>query len=67
MLKVDIIALLAIFGTLQSVLFALIFWFKNKEFYNKIGLLLLATSIRIAKNIAVHLSELNPATIFESI
>jgi|TARA_R110002074_G_scaffold106578_1_gene230188 AraC-like DNA-binding protein len=61
MFKVDFLTLLAIFGTLQGVLFALLFWFKNKEVYNKIfALLLLAASIRIAKNIVVHLSELNP-------
>ncbi len=61
MFKVDFLTLLAIFGTLQGVLFALLFWFKNKEVYNKIfALLLLAASIRIAKNIVVHLIELNP-------
>lgn len=61
MFKVDFLTLLAIFGALQGILFAFIFWFKNKEVYNKVfALLLLAASIRIAKNIVVHLSELNP-------
>lgn len=62
MFKVDFLTLLAIFGTIQGILFALMFWFKNKEVYNKVfAVLLLAASIRIAKNIVVHLSELNPA------
>lgn len=61
MFKIDTITLFAFFGTLQGLIFAAIFWFKNKTFSNKVfALLLLATSIRIVKNVFVHLRELNP-------
>lgn len=61
MFNIDIITLFAFFGTFQGLIFAAIFWHKNKTISNKIfALLLLATSIRIAKNIFVHLRDLNP-------
>ncbi len=61
MFTIDIITLFAFIGTFQGLVFAAIFWLRNKNLANKIfSLLLLATSIRIAKNIFVHLWELNP-------
>lgn len=61
MFKIDLITIFAIFGALQSFMFALFFWSKNKHLSNKVfAILLLVTGIRIAKNIVVHLSELNP-------
>ncbi|GJM31606.1 MAG: hypothetical protein DHS20C18_06070 [Saprospiraceae bacterium] len=61
MFNIDIITLIAFLGAFQGLAFAAIFWLKNKNISNKVfSLLLLATSIRIAKNIFVHLRELNP-------
>lgn len=61
MFSIDILTLLAIFGAFQGVFFAIVFWIKNKHFSNKLfALLLLVTSIRIAKNIFVHFRDLNP-------
>jgi len=61
MFNIDVLTLLALFGTLQGLLFAVIFWFKNRRLSNRLfSILLLATSIRIAKNIFVHLRDLNP-------
>ncbi len=59
--KVDFLTLLAFLGTFQGILFAIVFWLKNKNIANKLfSLFLLVTSIRIAKNIFVHLQQLNP-------
>jgi len=59
--KVDFLTVVAGLGTFQGLIFAVVFWMKNKNISNKIfALFLLATSIRIAKNIFVHLSDLNP-------
>lgn len=61
MFQIDIVTLFAFFGTFQGLIFAAVFWLKNKTIANKIfSILLLATSIRIAKNIFVHLRQLNP-------
>ena len=67
MFKVDFISLFAIFGAFQGLIFALVFGFKDRAFANKIfALFLLATSVRIAKNIVVHLSSLNPELFISS-
>lgn len=59
--KVDLLTAVAFLGTFQGLIFAVVFWLRNKNISNKIfALFLLATSIRIAKNIFVHLSDLNP-------
>lgn len=61
MFNIDTVTLFAFFGTFQGLIFAAIFWYRNKTISNKIfAFLLLATSIRIAKNIFVHLRDLNP-------
>ncbi len=61
MFIIDTVTLFAFFGTFLGLIFAAIFWHKNKTVSNKVfAILLLATSIRIAKNIFVHLRELNP-------
>ncbi len=61
MFKVDFTTLLALFGTTQGLVFAAIFWLKNRSISNKIfAAFLVATSIRIFKNVFVHLKELNP-------
>ena len=61
MFTIDTITLFAFFGTFQGLIFAVIFWYKNHTLSNRIfAWLLVATSIRIAKNIFVHLRELNP-------
>ncbi len=61
MFTIDVLTLFAFIGTFQGLVFAAIFWLRNKHISNKIfSLLLLVTSIRIAKNIFVHLRELNP-------
>lgn len=61
MFNIDVLTLFAFFGTFQGLVFAVIFWIRNEILANKVfALLLLATSIRIAKNIFVHLHELNP-------
>ncbi len=62
--RIDFLTLLAFLGTFQGILFATVFWLKNKSISNKLfSLFLLATSIRIAKNIFVHLQDLNPGMI----
>ena len=62
--SVDLLTVAAFLGTFQGLVFAVVFWLKNKSISNKIfALFLLATSIRIAKNIFVHLSDLNPGMI----
>ncbi|MEP5611650.1 MAG: helix-turn-helix domain-containing protein [Cyclobacteriaceae bacterium] len=59
--KIDLLTVVACLGTFQGLVFTVVFWLKNKNISNKIfALFLLATSIRIAKNIFVHLSDLNP-------
>ncbi|MEP1095943.1 MAG: helix-turn-helix domain-containing protein [Cyclobacteriaceae bacterium] len=64
--NVDLLTVFAFLGTFQGLIFAVVFWLRNKNVSNKIfGLFLLATSIRIAKNIFVHLSDLNPG-LFQS-
>lgn len=61
MFNIDIITLFAFFGTFQGLVFSVIFRLKNKNISNKIfSLFLLVSSLRIAKNIFVHLRELNP-------
>lgn len=61
MFTIDTITLFAFFGTFQGLIFAVIFWYKNQTLSNRLfAWLLVATSIRIAKNIFVHLRELNP-------
>lgn len=62
MFKLDFITLFAAFGAFQGLAFALVLWFrKGAGISNRIfSLLLLTTSIRIAKNIVVHASELDP-------
>ncbi len=61
MFRIDTVTLFAFFGTFQGLIFAAIFWHKNKSIANRLfAFLLLATSIRIAKNIFVHLRDLNP-------
>lgn len=61
MFKVDLISLLAIFGSFNSILVALILATKYNNLHNKLlALLLCATSIRIAKNIVVHIRVIDP-------
>ncbi len=61
MISIDFTTLLAIFGTFQGFLFAVFIWFRNKFTFNRLfSLLLIATSIRIAKNIIVHASDIDP-------
>ncbi len=62
MFRVDLITLFAAFGAIQGILFSLILWFRNKSKQaDKIfALLLFATSIRIAKNIVVHIRQIDP-------
>lgn len=61
MFQIDLVTLFAFFGTFQGLIFAAIFWLRNKTIPNKtFAFLLLATSIRIVKNVFVHLRELNP-------
>ncbi|MEQ9404695.1 MAG: helix-turn-helix transcriptional regulator [Cyclobacteriaceae bacterium] len=61
MFKIDATTLLALFGTSQGLVFAAIFWLKNKNISNKLfSIFLLVTSIRIFKNVFVHLRQLNP-------
>lgn len=61
MFYIDILTLFALFGTFQGLIFAALFWYKNKKISNKIfALLLVATSLRIVKNVFVHLRDLNP-------
>ncbi len=62
MFRLDWLTLFAAFGSFQGILFAIILWFRKKNAVsNRIfSLLLLATSLRIAKNIVVHTRELDP-------
>ena len=61
MFTIDTVTLFAFFGTFQGLIFAVIFWYKNHTISNRIfSWLLVATSIRIAKNVFVHLRMLNP-------
>lgn len=62
MFRLDWLTLIAAFGSFQGLLFAIILWFRKKnEVSSRIfSLLLLVTSIRIAKNIVVHMRELDP-------
>lgn len=62
MFRLDWLTLFAAFGSFQGVLFAIILWFRKKgDISNRIfSLLLVVTSIRIAKNIVVHVRELDP-------
>lgn len=62
MFRLDWLTLIAAFGSFQGLLFAVILWFRKKnEVSNRIfSLLLFVTSIRIAKNIVVHIRELDP-------
>lgn len=62
MFKIDSITFMAALGASHGVFFSVLLWFRKKnETSNKIfALLLLVTSIRIAKNIIVHARLLNP-------
>lgn len=62
MFRLDWLTLFAAFGSFQGVLFAIILWFRKKNgISNRIfSLLLFVTSIRIAKNIVVHMKDLDP-------
>lgn len=62
MFRLDWLTLFAAFGSFQGVLFAFILWFRKKNgISNRIfSLLLFVTSIRIAKNIVVHIRDLDP-------
>ena len=60
--RLDFITLFAAFGAFQGLLFAVILWFRKGSLLSNrlFSLLLLATSIRIAKNIVVHIREIDP-------
>jgi len=62
MLKVDVPTLFAILGTAHGLFFSIVLWLKSKNsFSNKVlALRLIATSIRVAKNIVVHTSLIDP-------
>ncbi len=62
MLKIDLPTLFAILGTAHGLFFSLLLWLRpKKSFANKVfALLLIATSIRVAKNIVVHTSLIDP-------
>ncbi|MFN7115216.1 MAG: helix-turn-helix domain-containing protein [Saprospiraceae bacterium] len=62
MLQVDTLTIFAIIGVAHGLFFAGWVWTKrDKPLFNKaLALLLLATSIRIAKNIVVHIREIDP-------
>ncbi|MCE7991684.1 MAG: helix-turn-helix domain-containing protein [Roseivirga sp.] len=62
MFRLDWLTLFAAFGSFQGILFSIVLWFRKKNgISNRIfSLLLLVTSIRIAKNIVVHIRELDP-------
>ncbi|OJJ21277.1 hypothetical protein BKI52_11990 [marine bacterium AO1-C] len=62
MFKIDTITFMAALGAFQGVFFAVLLWLRKKQSVsNRIfSLLLLTTSIRIAKNIVVHGRMLNP-------
>ncbi|MEO9484566.1 MAG: helix-turn-helix transcriptional regulator [Ekhidna sp.] len=60
MVKIDVLTLLSILGTFQGLVFAAIFWHKKNSLSNRIfAIFLLFTSIRVGKNILVHLYILN--------
>lgn len=61
MFVIDTLALAAILGVFLALIFSVIFWVQNGNISNKLfSVFLVATSIRIAKNILVHLTDLNP-------
>lgn len=62
MLHIDLLTLFAVLGIAQALFFAIFILAKNhKQLFNKVlALLLLVTSIRIAKNIVVHIREIDP-------
>ena len=62
MLKIDLLTLFAILGTAHGLFFSVLLWLRSRNnFSNKVfALLLLATSIRVAKNIVVHTSLIDP-------
>jgi len=62
MFQVDVLTLFAILGIAQALFFAGIILVKNrKQLFNRVlALLLFVTSVRIAKNIIVHLREIDP-------
>ncbi len=62
MLKVDILTLFAILGTVHGLFFSILLLSKRKSsLSNKmLALFLIATSIRIAKNIVVHTTLIDP-------
>lgn len=60
MVKIDMLTLLSILGTFQGLVFSVIFWHKKNSISNRIfAIFLLFTSIRVGKNILVHLYILN--------
>ena len=61
MITVDLLTLLAILGSFNSLLVATILVIKYRNLHNQLlALLLYATSIRIAKNIVVHIKDIDP-------
>ncbi|MEP1096501.1 MAG: helix-turn-helix transcriptional regulator [Cyclobacteriaceae bacterium] len=61
MFQIDLLTLLASFGTLLGLVFSLIFWIRNKGISNRIfAILLLVVSVRFSKNVFAHLEYLNP-------
>lgn len=62
MFRIDFVTLFAAFGAFQGLTFAVILWLrKGSSLSNRLfSLLLVATSIRIAKNIVVHARYLDP-------
>ncbi|HAS41596.1 MAG TPA: hypothetical protein DCS93_14035 [Microscillaceae bacterium] len=62
MFKIDTITFMAALGAFQGMFFAVLLWLRKKQSTsNRIfSVLLLVTSIRIAKNIVVHGRMLNP-------
>ena len=60
--RIDLITLFAAFGSFQGLLFSFILWFRKKSKLSDriFSLLLFATSIRIAKNIIVHIRTIDP-------
>ncbi|MEO1053595.1 MAG: helix-turn-helix transcriptional regulator [Bacteroidota bacterium] len=62
MIRLDWVTFFASLGTMHGVFFAIIIWLrKNKNVSSHLfSLLLIVTSIRIAKNILVHARQLDP-------
>ncbi len=62
MLQLDFLTLFAILGIAQALFFAIFILVKNRQqlFNQVLSLLLLVTSVRIAKNIVVHIREIDP-------